>query len=294
MTKRTHHRSFPTAREDAKVSERFRGSPQTTSPSYHLAFSDPDFLLRDELRPVRLQLELLKPELIMQDKGIASTVVVFGSTRIPDPETAQADLATAESESRAKPSDAALAQRAKIAKKIAEKSRYYEEARKFARLISKANHADPEHNHIIITGGGSGIMEAANRGAHETGAISIGLNIVLPFEQIPNSYITPELSFQFHYFAIRKMHFLMRAQALAIFPGGFGTLDELFDTLTLIQTRKIQPIPILLFGETYWKRVLNFEAMAEEGVIAPEDAELVKYVETAEEGCAAIAEFYAS
>jgi uncharacterized protein (TIGR00730 family) len=288
-----HERAFPTAGEDVEAAERRAESPQTLSHSYRLAYADPEFLLRDELRPVRLQLELLKPELALQEKGITSTVVVFGSARIPDRETAQADLAAAEAAARSAPSDESRARRAETARKIAEKSRYYEEARAFARHISVAAQENGDRGHVVITGGGNGIMEAANRGAQDAGAPSVGLNIVLPFEQAPNPYITPDLSFQFHYFAIRKMHFLMRAQALAIFPGGFGTLDELFDALTLIQTGKIQPIPVLLFGEDYWRRILNFDAMVEEGVISPEDARIVRYVETAEEGWRAIADFSA-
>lgn len=292
MTTPAHRRSFPTAGEDAEAAEWFTESPQTLSPSYRLAFADPEFLLRDELRPVRLQLELLKPELAFQETGINSTVVVFGSARIPEPEVASENLAAADADLQSDPADPDRRRRAEIAKRIADKSRYYDAARNFARLASAADTVNPDHHHVVITGGGSGIMEAANRGAHEAGAPSIGLNIVLPFEQMPNPYVTPQLSFQFHYFAIRKMHFLMRARALAIFPGGFGTLDELFDALTLIQTGKIQPIPVLLFGAAYWKRILNFEAMIEEGVISPEDAAIVRYVETAEEGWQAIADFY--
>ena len=292
MTADSGPRPYPTAQQDAEAAELFQETPQTLSPSYQLAFADPDFLLRDELRPVRLQLELLKPELAFQEQGIASTIVVFGSARIPDAEKARENLAIAEKEACAKPADPTAAKRLAVARKILEKSRYYEEARSFSRLMSASGSEAPNHDYVVITGGGGGIMEAANRGAADVGADSIGLNIVLPYEQAPNAYITPKLSFQFHYFAIRKMHFLMRARALAIFPGGFGTLDELFDALTLIQTGKIEPIPVLLFGEAYWRRVLNFEVMVEEGVISPEDMKIVRYVETAEEARTAILEFY--
>lgn len=284
MTKNSHRRPYPKAREAVEAAGKFSETPQTLSPSYRLAFDDAEFMLREELRPVRLQLELLKPELAFEDQDIRSTIVVFGSARLPNPETAAERLAGAETASRANPADATAARQVEAARKAVERTRYYAEARKFARMISAAANKTPEWDHVIITGGGGGIMEAANRGAEEAGAPSIGLNIVLPYEQIPNPYITPALSFQFHYFAIRKMHFLMRARALAIFPGGFGTLDEMFDALTLIQTKKIKPMPVLLFCEEYWRRVLNFDAMVEEGMISPEDATLVHYVETAEEG----------
>ncbi len=292
MTEEAAPRRFPSAREDVEAARRYKETPQTSAASYRIAFADPEFLLRDELRPVRLQLELLKPELELQARGIASTVVVFGSARIADAETARALLAAAESEAGAHPADGGRARQARIARRIADKSRYYDEARRFARLISDGAATREDHRFVVITGGGGGIMEAANRGADDAGALSIGLNIVLPFEQLPNAYITPELSFQFHYFAIRKMHFLMRARALVIFPGGFGTLDELFDALTLIQSGKIKPIPVLLFGRDYWRRIIDFEAMVEEGVIAPADLDIMQYVETAEEAWRTIAAFY--
>jgi uncharacterized protein (TIGR00730 family) len=279
---------FPTAREDAKAAELSVRTPQTLSPAYRLAFRDDEFMVREDLRPVRLQLELLKPELILNEHGIEGTIGVFGGARIPEPHLAREQLAAAEAAAAHDPSDPSLARVVRIARRRVESSRYYDEARTFAALVSTANKQSPDFNCVVVTGGGPGIMEAANRGAHETGVPSIGLNIVLPFEQKPNDYITPELCFQFHYFAIRKMHFLMRAKALVVFPGGFGTLDELFETLTLIQTRKVKPFPVLIFGKAFWERVINFDALIEEGTIAPEDVNLFQYVETAQEAWAAI------
>ncbi|MEZ5572551.1 MAG: TIGR00730 family Rossman fold protein [Halioglobus sp.] len=259
------------------------------SEAYRLAFADNDFLLREELRSTRLQLEYLKPELIQQDQGINSTVVVFGSARIPDANTAATALAHAEQEASAKP-DNADAQRALVsAQHIHANSLYHEEARKLGEIITRDTLLC---DMVVMTGGGPGIMEAANRGASEAGGKSIGLNIQLPFEQLPNAYITPELCFQFHYFALRKMHFMKRAKALVAFPGGFGTLDELFDALTLIQTRKIAPLPVILIGKRYWQRIINFEAMVEEGVICPADLQLLQLAETAEEAWATIRAFY--
>jgi uncharacterized protein (TIGR00730 family) len=258
-------------------------SEQTRSPSYELAFQDNDFLLREELRPVRLHLELLKPKLLFQEHNIESTVVIFGSARIPDPEIAKNHMESLEKEARENPSDPRLSDKIKRAQRDLKNSHYYQEARELARLISSHCQPSEKLSCVVITGGGQGIMEAANRGAHEAGAKTIGLNIVLPFEQRPNSFITPDLSFQFHYFAIRKMHFLLRARALAAFPGGFGTMDELFETLTLIQTKKIKSIPVLLFGKEFWQRVIHFDVLVEEGTISPEDVNIFKYVETAEE-----------
>ena len=278
---------FISAHDDAREARQRVDSPHTRSSSYRLAYQDEDFILRDELRPVRLQLELLKPELILQENHIESTVVVFGSARIPDPQTAQARLVSAEAEYRKNKDDNALKQKVDLARRALVNSKYYEEARKLGGLISSNTGKDTL---VVITGGGAGIMEAANRGAHEAGVPSIGMNIVLPFEQAPNPYITPELTFQFHYFAVRKMHLLMRAKALVAFPGGYGTLDELFETLTLIQTRKVAPIPILLFGRDFWERVINFGALVEEGTISPKDLELFQYVETAEDAWAIISE----
>ena len=273
-------RFFISALDAAKSALLYVKSPQSQSSSYKLAYQDDAFILRDELRPVRLQLELLKPELILQENHIESTVVIFGSARILDPETAESQLVSAEAEYRKNKNDADLRQKRNIARRAAANSKYYDEARKLGSLISKNTGKDKM---VVITGGGPGIMEAANRGAYEAGVPSIGMNIVLPFEQAPNAYITPELCFQFHYFAIRTMHLLMRARALAVFPGGFGTLDELFETMTLIQTQKVTPIPILLFGREFWERVINFDALVAEGTISPKDLELFQYVETAEE-----------
>ena len=253
---------FPAADSDAKRVEKLPDTPQTRSPSFRLAFRDPAFLERDELRPMRLQMELLKPELILRERGIVSTVVMFGGARIPAP-------------------DARGAARTKT---LGELSHFYDEARKFARLVGEESVRRRGREFVVCTGGGPGVMEAANRGASEAGADSIGLGIVLPREEAPNAYVTPELSFNFHYFAVRKMHFLMRARAVAVFPGGFGTLDELFETLTLIQTDRMEPIPVLLFGRDFWHRIVNWEALAEAGTISPEDLDLFSFVETAEEG----------
>jgi uncharacterized protein (TIGR00730 family) len=272
-------RIFPSADEDARIAGKPVEAPHCQSPSYRLAFQDPEFLLRDELRPVRLQLELLKPELILQAHHIESTIVIFGSARIPEPHSAAEGLAAAKAELQRDAASPVLQRNVRIAERKLANSRYYEEARKLGRLI--AAYSD-DHRFVVMTGGGPGIMEAANRGAHDAGALSIGMNIVLPHEQLPNPYITPDLNFQFHYFAIRKMHLIMRARALAAFPGGFGTLDELFETLTLIQTGKVRRIPVLLFGREFWERVIDFQHLVEEGTIAPEDLSLFSFVDTAE------------
>ena len=278
---------FPSAREAALSARLHIDSPQCRSASYKLAFQDPDFLLQDELRPVRLQLELLKPELILQEQHIESTVVIYGSARITDPETAETRLVSAQAEYSRSKNDPLAAKKVESARRILENSRYYDEARKLGHLISSNTGKDQL---VVVTGGGPGIMEAANRGAHEAGMPSIGMNIVLPHEQAPNPYITPDLNFQFHYFAVRKMHLLMRAKSLVAFPGGFGTLDELFETLTLIQTQKVQPLPVLLFGQAFWERIINFDALVEEGTIATKDLELFEYVETAEDAWEKISE----
>ena len=280
---------FPTAGDDVSAASLTPDTIQTRSPSYRLAYTDEEFLLRDELRPVRLQLELLKPDLLQEEHGIHSTIVIFGSARIPDEKTALDRLEKAKELAVATPTDSALARRVKIAKRVLNNVKYYDEARKLGRLITDDS---KQCELVVITGGGPGIMEAANRGAVDAGGISIGLNIVLPFEQQPNPYITPELCFQFHYFAIRKMHFLKRARALVACPGGFGTLDELFETLTLIQTRKIKPVPIILLGSEYWQRIINFEAMVEEGVIDEEDLALFQFVDSAEEAWKLIKKYY--
>ena len=278
---------FPSAQETAISAQKQIELLQCKSASYRLAFQDPEFLLQDELRPVRLQLELLKPELILKEQHIESTVVIFGSARIVDPETAETRLVSAQAEHSSNKQDPLLTRQVAVARRVLENSRYYDEARKLGQLISSNTGKD---HLVVITGGGPGIMEAANRGAHEAGMPSIGMNIVLPHEQSSNRYITPDLNFQFHYFAVRKMHLLMRAKSLVVFPGGFGTLDELFETLTLIQTHKMQPIPVLLFGKAFWERIIKFNALVDEGTISAEDLELFRYVETADEAWKLISE----
>lgn len=285
--KKPRTRFFISALHDAQSARILVDTPQSRSSSYRLAYQDEEFLLRDELRPVRLQLELLKPELILHENHIESTVVIFGSARIRDPETAEAQLVSAQAEYGKNKKDPVLKQKVDIARRALANSKYYTEARELGSLISSNTGKDML---VVITGGGPGIMEAANRGAHEAGIPSIGMNIVLPFEQAPNPYVTPELAFQFHYFAIRKMHLLMRAKALVAFPGGFGTLDELFETLTLIQTQKVGAIPVLLFGKEFWERVINFDVLVEEGMISAEDLDLFRYVETAAEAWEIISE----
>jgi uncharacterized protein (TIGR00730 family) len=236
-------------------------TPQTRAPAYRLAFADDDFLCREELRPVRLQLELLKPQMHLDALGINSTIVLFGGSRIPDP--ANKDRART--------------------KTLAGLSHFYDEAREFARLMTQKSMETGGCENVIVTGGGPGVMEAGNRGAEEAGGHSIGLNIVLPHEQAPNAYVTPKLCFNFHYFAIRKMHFLMRARAICVFPGGFGTLDELFEALTLIQTGRMQPVPVLLFGRDFWQKIVNWDALADAGTISDEDLDLFRFVDSAQE-----------
>ena len=272
-------RLFPTARDEAATAAHPTSVPQTEHPAYRLAFQDNDFLLKDEMRPVRLQLEMAKADMALADAGIASMFVFYGSARIPAPEDAQGLIDRATS-----PREKAVAER------LAANSRYYDEARKLARLASGEG-AD-ERWFTVCSGGGPSIMEAANRGAADVGAPSVGLNIVLPFEQVPNPYVTPGLSFQFHYFALRKMHFLMRARAVAVFPGGFGTLDEFLELLTLVQTGKITALPILLYGRAFWAGIINWQALADEGVIAPGDLDLFTIVDTAEEGWALVRAHY--
>ncbi|WP_395774351.1 TIGR00730 family Rossman fold protein [Agrobacterium pusense] len=250
-------------------------TPQSDSPSYRLAYVDTDFLCREELRPVRLQLELLKTEMALTERGINSTVVMFGGARIPEP-GGEAWAARNETQKR----------------NLEQSSVYYDEARKFARLCTDYGAKSGHLEYVVVTGGGPGVMEAGNRGAMDAGGPSIGLNIVLPHEQAPNPYVTPELSFNFHYFAIRKMHFLMRAKAVVVFPGGFGTLDELFEALTLIQTKRMAPIPLILFGEKFWRSVVNFEFLADFGTIAPEDMNLLHFAETADDAWKIISDYY--
>jgi len=247
--------------EDIETAKQIPDTPQTRAPAYRLAFSDPDFLCGDELRPVRLQLELLKPEMLLEEAGVQSTILLFGGARIPSP----ARKTEARTET------------------LAALSKYYDEAREFARRMTEKSQESGGRENVIVTGGGPGVMEAGNRGAMEAGGRSIGLNIVLPHEQAPNPYVTPELCFNFHYFALRKMHFLMRARAITVFPGGFGTLDETFEALTLIQTRRMEKVPFLLFGRSFWEKIINWEALAEAGTIAEADLELFTFVETAEE-----------
>ena len=266
-------RVFHPAREEAETAALVAESPQTLSPAYKLAFQDMDFLLREDLRPVRFQLELLKPELLIEEAGIASTFVFYGSARIPEPCKADALIEAA-----------ATDHQRRIAERLKAKSKYYDEARKLARLASRVQpDEEGRRQFVVCSGGGPSIMEAANRGAIDEGVETIGLNIVLPHEQAPNEYVTPSLSFRFHYFALRKMHFLLRARAVAVFPGGFGTFDESFELLTLVQTKKVKPLPILFFGREFWDRVVNFDALVEEGVVSPQDLDLFSFCETAEE-----------
>jgi len=276
-------RVFSPAREEAEVAANATSSPQTEDKSYRLAFQDMDFLLREDLRPVRFQLELLKPELLLDEAKIASTFVFYGSARIPEPERARSLVETA-----------ATPQQRLIAERLEAKSCWYEVARELARIAGGVGpDADGWRQFVVCSGGGPSIMEAANRGAGDVGAESIGLNIVLPHEQLPNPHVTPHLSFQFHYFALRKMHFLLRARAVAVFPGGFGTFDEAFELLTLIQTGKVKRIPILFFGREFWNRVVNFEALVEEGVISPADLDLFTFCDTAQEAWDEVGRFYA-
>ena len=266
-------RVFQPAREEAETAAQTTQSAQTVDPAYRLAFQDMDFLLREDLRPVRFQLELLKPELLLDEARIASTFVFYGSARIPEPASADALIAAAATDGQRR-----------TAERLKANSKYYEVSRRLARLASRVEPDEDGSRHFVVcSGGGPSIMEAANRGAQDEGRESIGLNIVLPHEQMPNPYVTPALSFQFHYFALRKMHFLLRARAVAVFPGGFGTFDEAFELLTLIQTGKVKPIPIVFFGREFWERVIDFDALADEGVISPDDLKLFTFCESAEE-----------
>ena len=282
--KQPHRSCFHKAKDDAKFAKQATTTPQTASAAYKLAFQDNDFLLREDLRPVRFQLELLKPELLLDEAKIESMLVIYGSARIPEPAEADALEAAATDD----------VQR-NIARRLKAKAKYYEEARKLARLASQVPPDENGCRHFVVcSGGGPSIMEAANRGADDVGKESVGLNIVLPHEQAPNRFVTPDLGFQFHYFALRKMHFLLRARAVCVFPGGFGTFDEMFELLTLIQTGKIKPIPIVLFGKEFWERVVNFDALVEEGVVSARDLGLFKFVETADEAWAIVQDFYAN
>ncbi|AVF03035.1 MAG: LOG family protein [Devosia indica] len=275
MSKRRHPTSLRTSSEDIAVSRKAPDTPQTRSAAYRLAFADDEFMTSEDTRGVRFQLEYLKPEFRLREHGINSTVVLFGGARIPEP---------------GKPAWAAKNETQR--RNLEAASRYYDEARKFAQFASQTAASMDFKEYVVTTGGGPGVMEAGNRGAADMGAPSIGLNIVLPHEQAPNLYVTPDLSFNFHYFATRKIHFLMRARAVAVFPGGFGTLDEFFESLTLIQTGRMDRIPILLFGKDFWTKVINLEALAEAGTISPDDTDLFTVVDTAREGWDVVRQFY--
>ncbi|MGH8253786.1 MAG: LOG family protein [Steroidobacteraceae bacterium] len=262
------------------------------SPSYLTGDTDASFLQRDDMRATRLQLDYLKPELLLQAAGIRHAIVVFGGTRIQEPAASARSLESARAAAAAAPADAEAARCAQIAERLHASSRYYDVAREFGQLVGRSNRNARDGKTAIMTGGGPGIMEAANRGAFDAGAPSIGLNIGLPREQFPNPYVTPELCFCFHYFAMRKLHFLQRARALVAFPGGFGTLDELFEALTLLQTRKMDMVPVVLVGEHHWRRAIDIPFLVEEGVIEPEDAELFWFAEDAASTWNSITEWY--
>lgn len=262
------------------------------APSYRRADKDVEFLERDEAHGLRLHLDYLKPELLLKEQGIRHTVVVFGSTRIAEPVTARHRVTQLELQLQARPHDRDLQRKLNIARRILENSRYYNDAQTFGRLVAESGEGSLDNRLVVMTGGGPGIMEAANRGAYNAGAMTIGLNIDIPLEQYPNPYISPELCFRFRYFALRKMHFLQRARALVAFPGGFGTMDELFETLTLIQTRTIKPVPIILVGRQYWEHAVNFEFLLDEGVIDSEDRDIFWFAETAEEAWQGILDWY--
>lgn len=266
-----------------RTDPRHHGTDDDPSASYIPAFLDTEFLQRDELRPIRIGLELLKPELIQREEGIRSTIVVFGSARLQEPTVAKQALHQAEEEAARTPNDPTRRQQVAIAKRQLELAKYYDVAREFGRLVSSTCQIDGQCDYVIVTGGGPGIMEAANRGAADVKAKSIGLNITLPHEQAPNPYITPALSFQFRYFAIRKMHFLIRAKALVAFPGGFGTLDELFETLTLVQTGKTESVLVVLVGRQFWDGLINWQWLVDHGLIAATDLQHFRYAETAQE-----------
>lgn len=261
-----------------------KGNPLEAN-AYRLAFADPEFLLRRETRGIRFQLEMLKPDMEQHSQGIENTIVVFGSARFPAPEQAEQAMKLAK--------ESGDAQALALAERQVRNAAYYDQARLFSRLVgAHSKNRSPEEQLFICTGGGPGIMEAANRGAQEMGVPTVGLNIALPHEQSSNPYVTPSLSFKFHYFALRKMHFMMRAKALVAFPGGFGTLDELFEVITLVQTRKAKPVPIILFGTEYWQRLINFDVMIDEGAISPEDLKLFQYVDDPQVAWDAIKTFY--
>lgn len=264
------------------------------SPSYSLAQDDKVLLTREEMRGVRMLLELGKPEIALQADNIKSTVIVFGGTQIVDRSAAERRLSEARRAAQAAPADRTLARELERAQQLLSMCRFYDDARTFARIVSIDNQCEDERDYVVITGGGPGIMEAANRGAFDVGCKSIGLNIKLPAEQQPNPFITPELCFQFKYFALRKFHFILRAAAVVLFPGGFGTLDEMFETLTLRQTHRMQPVPIILYGRDYWSKVIDFRFLADSGVIADHHLDLFTYAETPEDAWQQILEFHAT
>jgi uncharacterized protein (TIGR00730 family) len=277
---------------DDERSRRERQDELKGLPSFRLAFRDTDFLARSELRSYRLALEYAKPQLLQREAGVVSTIVVFGSARIPSPERVEKELARAEEAVRQHPDDPGMVRQLERVRRLAALGRYYEEARRFAAMVSEQNRDSAPYEYVITTGGGPGIMEAANRGAYESGMKTMGLNIQIPFEQAPNAYVSPELCFNFHYFALRKMHFLLKARALVIFPGGFGTMDELFDALTLVQTGKMPPIPIVMFGREFWEAAIDFDALALAGTISPEDIDLIRWADSAEDAWEAIRSYW--
>ncbi|MGM0526600.1 MAG: TIGR00730 family Rossman fold protein [Pseudomonadota bacterium] len=283
-----HRRRLTSAKDSDAAIAKIQGQG-----SYKLAFADNEFLLQDDLRAVRLQLEYLKPQLVLEKHQVEATIVVFGSARFLPPEQAQHDLRIAQQELEKDPANDQLMGNVKRAQIAVKNSGFYQQAQEFSRIATEHNLRHEDENLMIVSGGGPGVMEAANRGAMDAGGKSIGLNIVLPREQKPNPYITPEYCFQFHYFAIRKMHFLQRARALVAFPGGYGTLDELFETLTLVQTKKSEPVPIVLVGSDYWRRLINFDVLVEEGTIDQRDLDLFQVVDTAEQAWQAICQCYA-
>ncbi|MBB5188699.1 hypothetical protein HNQ57_002989 [Zhongshania antarctica] len=274
-----HGANFPSARDELPSNQ------QDKPAAYRLAYTDQDFLLREELRGLRFHLELQKPEMTLKEHGVESTIVIFGSARFPSPEDADAALLLAQ--------DSGDPAKVRAAKRDQRNSHHYEQARRLGELITAhSNNCDPNEQLYVVTGGGPGIMEAANRGASDAGGKSIGLNIVLPHEQDPNPYISPEFCFRFHYFGIRKMHFMLRAKAVVVCPGGFGTFDELFEALTLIQTGKSKRVPVILIGHEFWRQAINLEFLRDEGVISPEDVNMINVVDTAEQAWQHIVDFY--
>ena len=272
--------------------EKLRIERMAKSRTYLRAYEDAVFLHREDMRAVRLQLEMMKPELALQEQGIRSTVVVFGSTRTGERSDMKLMVEEIEKRLAKNPKNRALQTELAAARRLFAKSRYYDEARHFSRLVTQDCQKGNKMDYVIVTGGGPGIMEAANRGAWDAGGKSIGLNITLPMEQFPNPYITPSLCFQFHYFALRKMHFMLRAKAMVAFPGGYGTMDELFEALTLVQTGKVQSLPVILFGKEFWSRVVDFQYLCDEGVIGPQDLKLFRYADSAEQAWRMIQNFY--